>query len=121
MTRSGQERLDDIVEAVAAIRSHLTKGTLEDDVIVDAVRMRLLEVGEAVKCLDIDILATEPDIPWKQIARMRDHLAHRYFLSSTDIIAETVNADLDPLLAAIRRLRDKVDTQPSQQTDHPGS
>ncbi|GGU08081.1 hypothetical protein [Nocardioides albus] len=40
---------------------------------------------------------------------MRDHLAHRYFLSSTDIIAETVKTDLGPLLAAIRRLRDKVD------------
>ncbi|GGU08073.1 hypothetical protein GCM10007979_02330 [Nocardioides albus] len=68
MTRSGQERLDDIVDAVTAIRNHLTKGTLEEDVVVDAVRMRLLEIGEAVKCLDEAVLATEPDIPWKQIA-----------------------------------------------------
>nr|WP_281365510.1 HepT-like ribonuclease domain-containing protein [Nocardioides panzhihuensis] len=87
----------------------MTKGTLENDVVVDAVRMRLLEIGEAVTCLDDSVLATEPDIPWKQIARMRDHLAHRYFLSSTDIIAETVKTDLGPLLAAVRRLRDKVD------------
>lgn len=109
MTRSGQERLDDIVEAVTAIRSHLTKGTLKDEVVVDAVRMRLLEIGEAVKCLDTTILATEPGIPWKQIARMRDHLAHRYFLSSTEIIIETIDSDLDPLLAAVDRLRSQVE------------
>jgi len=108
VSRSEYERLDDIVDAVTAIKAYLTKGTLKEAVVVDAVRMRLLEIGEAVKGLDEDLLATEPGIPWRQIARMRDHLAHRYFLSSLEIIGETVDNDLDPLLAAIDRLRGRA-------------
>jgi uncharacterized protein with HEPN domain len=57
--------------------------TLSDRLIFDAVRIRLLEIGEAVKALPGDLLATQPSIPWQQIARMRDHLAHRYFDTHT--------------------------------------
>ena len=61
------------VEAVLdAIRSHLQRGDLSDGLIFDAVRIRLLEIGEAVKALPDDLLATQPSIPWRQIARMRD-------------------------------------------------
>jgi Tat protein secretion system quality control protein TatD with DNase activity len=41
----------------------------------DAVRIRLVEIGEAVKALPEELTTTETDIPWRQIARMRDHLA----------------------------------------------
>jgi hypothetical protein len=30
-----------------------------------------------VKALPAELLDTQPGIPWRQIARMRDHLAHR--------------------------------------------
>jgi uncharacterized protein with HEPN domain len=73
------QRLADIQAAIDAIRSHLERGTLADGLIFDAVRMRLLEIGEAVKALPSDLLSAQPGIPWQQIARMRDHLAHRYF------------------------------------------
>lgn len=43
------------------------------------MRIRLLEIGEAVKALPAELLSSQPAIPWAQIARMRDHLAHRYF------------------------------------------
>jgi len=36
------------------------------------------------------LLATEPDVPWKQIAAMRDRPAHRYFDTSHAILAATV-------------------------------
>lgn len=45
----------------------------------DAVRARLIEVGEAVKDISDALLSTEPDLPWREIAGMRDQLAHRYF------------------------------------------
>ena len=62
--------------AIDAIRSHLQRGDLSDGLIFDAVRIRLLEIGEAVKALPDDLLATQPSVPWRQITRMRDHLAH---------------------------------------------
>ena len=63
-------RLADIQAAIDAIRSHLQRGDLSDGLIFDAVRIRLLEIGQAVKALPEELLATQPSIPWRQIARM---------------------------------------------------
>ena len=94
MSHRDRERLGDILAAIDAIRSHVARGALEDGLIFDAVRIRLLEIGEAVKALPDDLLASEPEIPWRQIARMRDHLAHRYFDTSHAIMQGTVDHDL---------------------------
>lgn len=79
MSRHDADRLTDILAAVAAIRQHLSRGDLHDGLVFDAVRVRLIEVGEAAKDLDPALLASETDIPWSEVARMRDQLAHRYF------------------------------------------
>ena len=73
MTYRDHQRLADIQAAIDAIRSHLQRGDLSDGLIFDAVRIRLLEIGEAVKALPDDLLATQPSIPWRHIARIRDH------------------------------------------------
>ncbi len=70
----------------------------------DAVRARLIEVGEAVKAISPDLLATEPEIPWAQVAAMGDRMAHRYVDTSHAILAATVEDDLPQLQAAARRL-----------------
>jgi uncharacterized protein with HEPN domain len=77
-----------------------------DGLVFDAVRIRLLEIGEAVKALPEQLTSVEPDIPWSQIARMRDHLAHRYFDTTHAVIQGTVDNDLVPLRAAVERLSD---------------
>ena len=74
----------------------------------DAVRIRLLEIGEAVKALPADLLATQPAIPWSQITRMRDHLAHRYFDTAHAILQATVDDDLPELERAIRSLAESL-------------
>jgi uncharacterized protein with HEPN domain len=66
--------------------------------------VRLIEIGEAVKDIDPDLLAIEPTIPWKDVARMRDHLTHRYFDTDHAIVGATVEHDLPPLVDAARRL-----------------
>ena len=106
MTRHEQQRLDDITAAIDAIRNHLTRGGLADGLIFDAVRVRLIEVGEAVKALPRDFLAEEDAIPWDQIAGMRDRLAHRYFDTSHAILAATVERDIPELEQAVERLRE---------------
>ena len=76
MTYRERQRLADIQAAIDAIYSHLHRGGLSDGLVFDAVRIRLLEIGEAVKALPAEMLSSQPGIPWIQIARMRDHLAH---------------------------------------------
>jgi uncharacterized protein with HEPN domain len=48
----------------------LQRGSLTDGLVFDAVRIRLLEIGEAVKALPADLLDTQPTIPWTQIVRI---------------------------------------------------
>ena len=108
MSYRERQRLSDIQAAIDAIRSHLQRGELSDGLVFDAVRIRLLEIGEAVKALPDDLLATQPFIPWRQIARMRDHLAHRYFDTAHAILQATVDEDLPALERAIRLLADSL-------------
>ncbi len=107
MSRSDRDRLLDILEATAAIAGHLRRGPLTDGLVFDAVRVRLIEIGEAVKDLDPDLLVHQPQIPWRQVAAMRDQLAHRYFDTSHTIVQHTVAADLPELTAAVQALLDR--------------
>ena len=63
MSRHNHQRLADILAAAGAIEQHMSRGGLDDGLVFDAVRVRLLEIGEAVKAIDPDVLAQEPDIP----------------------------------------------------------
>lgn len=111
MKRYDDQRLGDIDAAITAIRAHLARGELSDGLVFDAVRIRLLEIGEAVKAISSSLLASEPGIPWKNIAAMRNQLAHRYFDTEHAIVTGTVTDDLGPLLAAVRRLQARVPQQ----------
>jgi len=104
LSRHDDARLQDVIEAVDAIRSHLSRGDLRDGMVYDAVRVRLIEIGEAVKAIDPALLDTAPDVPWKEIARMRDHLAHRYFDTDHAIVKDVVDNDLEPLRDATQKL-----------------
>ena len=97
MSYRERQRLEDIQQAIAAIRSHLLRGDLSDGLVSGAVRIRLLEIGEAVKALPASLLSSQPNIPWNQIARMRDHLAHQYFDTDHAILQATVDNDLPEL------------------------
>ncbi|WP_432483093.1 HepT-like ribonuclease domain-containing protein [Kineococcus esterisolvens] len=104
MSRHARQRFLDVQAALDAIDAHTRRGDLSDGLVFDAVRVRLIEIGEAVKAIPEEVLAGEPDLPWSEIARMRDHLAHRYFDTTHSIVAATVTQDLPELRCAIHRL-----------------
>ena len=104
MSYRERQRLEDIQAAIGAIRSHIRRGGLSDGLVFDAVRIRLPEIGEAVKALPEELLAGQPQIPWRQISRMRDHLAHRYFDTAHAILQATIDEDLPPLEQAVAQL-----------------
>ena len=108
-SRRDEERLADIVDAIAAIRSHLTRGELSDGLIFDAVRVRLIEIGEAAKLLDAKLVASEPDVKWSDAAGMRDWLAHHYFDTSRAVVEATITEDLPPLEEAILQLQARLE------------
>jgi len=108
VTRRERQRLADIDTAIMVIRQHLARGDLSDGLVFDAVRVRLIEIGEAVKALPQGLLDREPTIPWDQVAGMRDRLAHRYFDTSHAILQATIDHDLPELEQAVRNLTEHV-------------
>lgn len=102
--RSDRARLEDVLAAATVIESHRGRGSLDDGLVFDAVRVRLIEIGEAIKDIDPELLVAEREVPWRDVARMRDHLAHRYFDTTHAVVRATIEHDLPPLVAAVRRL-----------------
>ncbi len=112
-------RLRDIDEALRVVEQHLRRGPLDDLLVYDAVRVRLMEVGEAVKGLSPDVTGSRPDIPWRDIARTRDHLVHRYFATSVEIIAGMVSEGVPPLRTAVTALLAEQHDPPTAAGDDP--
>ena len=81
------------------------------------MRIRLLEIGEAVKALPAEMLRSQPDIPWTQIARMRDHLAHRYFDTDHAVLRSTVDNDLQELERAVQAMAATLPADDQQEED----
>ena len=121
MTYRDRQRLADIQAAIEAIYSHLERGGLSDGLVFDAVRIRLLEIGEAVKALPDELLSTQPGIPWRQIARMRDHLAHRYFDTAHAILQATIDNDLPELQHAVQAFTAGLPAEDPPGEDPPAS
>ena len=86
-------------------------GDNDDDAglqVFDAVRMRLLEIGEAAGAIPAEFRATEADIPSREIIGMRNWMAHRYFDTVHAYVWGTVDHDLGPLLQAVQRMRTRI-------------
>ena len=75
--------LKDILECIEKIESFIElldyKQFVQDDKTCSAVIRKLEIIGEAVKHLPDTITDTYPEVPWKDMARMRDKFIHFYF------------------------------------------
>ena len=67
----------------------------------DAVIRKLEIIGEAVKQLSDATKDRRREIPWKQIAGMRDRLTHDYFGVDLALVWRVVERDLPALKAAV--------------------
>jgi uncharacterized protein with HEPN domain len=105
--------VEDIWESITAIEEYtrgVSKAEFEDDrQLQDAVARRLETIGEAVKHLPDDFRLRYPDVPWKQIAGLRDVLIHEYFNVRIMRVWYVVANDLQALKQAIARARTSPD------------
>lgn len=49
------------------------------------------------------LISNFPEVPWRAIVGMRNHIAHGYFELDADVIFEAVKTDIPPLLGIIRK------------------
>ena len=70
----------------------------------EAVIRRLEIIGEAVKSLPADWKDSHPEVEWRQIARMRDLLIHRYFSVDLDLTWTMARNDVPALAQEVSAL-----------------
>ncbi len=101
--QSAIERLQERTEKIYDIDDFL--GSSDGMILLDAVCMLLIAIGESLKNLDKvtegKLLPTYPSIPWKQVKGMRDIISHHYFDVDPAQVLWIVKNETTPLKTAI--------------------
>lgn len=108
MSPRDRSHVADIIAAGTLLRSFLSgvgKDTFDNSPLLQSAVIRQLEViGEATKRLSDEFKQQYPDIPWRQMAGMRDLLIHAYDHVDTDEVWNAANVSIVAVLAALDAL-----------------
>ena len=79
-------------------------GFLQNTLVQDAVVRRLEIIGEAVKGIPQEVRSKYSEIPWKEIAGMRDVLIHAYSGVKLERVWNVIDRDLPELKRTMARI-----------------
>lgn len=83
--------------------------TPDNTFLLDGICMKLIFMGESVKTIDRlsagKLFPLFPSIPWKEIMKLRDIIAHHYFKIDVDVIYSTIKEDLPLLQDALAQIK----------------
>ena len=101
MKREVGDYIEDIIgamdKAINFIKNISYEKFTRDDKTVFAVVRALEIIGEAVKNVPDDIRKDYPEIPWKDMAGMRNKVIHEYFGVKLKIVWKTVKEKIPSL------------------------
>ena len=108
MSTSRDDRiyLEHILEATARAAGYVAgideQGFRKSTLIQDGVIRQIEIIGEAAKWVSPQFRTAHPDIPWQDMAGMRDKLIHDYFGVDVNQVWLTATLDLPPLAERIK-------------------
>ena len=93
--------LQHILDVIKTIESYL-RGVSEakfnaTSLLQDGAIRQIEIIGEAVRHISNDLRKTYPEVPWEDIARLRNKLIHDYFGVDLEKVWVTAKEDLPPL------------------------
>jgi len=98
--------LADIVELIDRIERATAEGQdtfSASEVVQDAVIRNLEVIGEASKAISTRTRHQLPEIPWREMARLRDLATHHYGLVLSEEVWVIVSRDLPRIRRAVSR------------------
>jgi uncharacterized protein with HEPN domain len=102
------ERVQDIIEAIAEIQEFtrsMNFAQFRDDAkTLKAVALDIVVIGEAAGRIPDAIAEAHPEIAWSLMRGMRNRLVHDCFGMDPQILWDTIQNDLPPLVEPLRRL-----------------
>ena len=108
MKRDYSFYIKDILQSIGQIEQFVTEMSYEefrnDDKTASAVIRKLEIIGEAAKHIPLKQKQAYPELPWTEMARMRDKLIHGYFGVDHEIVWKVVKLrlpEVKPLLEKI--------------------
>ncbi len=107
--------LKDIVAAMESIQAFVRGMDLatfqSDDKTASAVIRKFEILGEAAKGVPGEIRHNYPDVPWKEMAGMRDRLIHTYFRVDLNLVWRTIQERLPEVKAQIEEILSQPDAK----------
>jgi len=106
--RAPELLLEDMIAAIRKVERYTTGMDQElfrqDEKTIDAVVRNLEVLGEAARQMPDEFVANHPDIPWRQVAGLRNRIVHDYFGLDLEIIWQVVQHDLPQLGTRLENL-----------------
>ncbi|HDD59763.1 MAG TPA: DUF86 domain-containing protein [Euryarchaeota archaeon] len=107
--------LKHILDAINLIEDYLKDKEFQEfrnnHMLQDAVIREIEIIGEAAKKLSVDFKNKYSDIPWRQIAGMRDKLIHGYFGVDLDAVWDTATIDVPSLKERLEEILKKEENK----------
>ena len=107
------EYLEDIIGAISKIQEFIGDmnfAAFSGDEKTSFAVIRALEIiGEASKHIPEDVRSSYSNLPWREMAGIRDKLIHDYFGVNLAVVWKTVKEDLPVLEPQIRSILEKTE------------
>ena len=99
--------LGKIVERIRRILSYCGEQTYEsfeaNTMLQEACVFNILQIGELSKhSLSDELTQRHPEIPWRQMNGLRNHIVHGYEAVRLNIVWDTIVDDFPPLLTLLQ-------------------
>jgi uncharacterized protein with HEPN domain len=103
--------LDEIafLKRISSGRKH--EDLINDDYFSHAVRTAIGVIGEAANNVPDPIKSENPDIPWREMAALRNRIIHGYFRINYTIVWNVIISDLPEIEPRVSALLRKMETQ----------
>ena len=106
MSRSVLDYLEDILISMQHAQRFIEgmdySGFAQDRKTIYATLRAIEIVGEATKSVPEHVRDRFPEIPWREMARMRDRVIHAYFGVNPEVVWDTLTDDIPKAVPAMR-------------------